>query len=80
MYPIEVTYQPEGPQGQFAKLIHHHTSTVVNHLSATDRKPIHTVLFNEFGTIGTRKIMTFKRESDFDFDLIYGKSVEQQDA
>lgn len=77
MYPIEVTYQPEGPQGQ---LEIPSISIYIHHSSITDRKPIHTVLFNEFGTIGTRKIMTFKRESDFDFDLIYGKSVEQQDA
>ncbi|KAI9492706.1 heat shock protein 70 family [Zychaea mexicana] len=43
------------------------------------RQPIHTTLFNEFGSIGTRKIMTFKRESDFEFDVKYGKPVDEQD-
>lgn len=33
---------------------------------------VHTVLFKQFGALGTRKIMTFKRESDFDFDISYG--------
>ncbi|KAI8149158.1 heat shock protein 70 family [Fennellomyces sp. T-0311] len=41
-----------------------------------EREPIHTTLFNEFGTIGTRKIMTFKRESDFEFDVKYGKPTD----
>ncbi|KAI9319994.1 heat shock protein 70 family [Dichotomocladium elegans] len=43
-------------------------------------KTMHTTLFNEFGTIGTRKVMTFKRETDFDFDLTYGKTAEEQDV
>ncbi|KAI9258219.1 Hsp70 protein-domain-containing protein [Phascolomyces articulosus] len=44
------------------------------------RQPIHTTLFNEFGSIGTRKIMTFKRQSDFEFDVKYGKPVDEQDV
>ena len=44
------------------------------------RQPIHTTLFNEFGSIGTRKIMTFKRQSDFEFDVKYGKPVDEEDV
>ncbi|KAI7883842.1 heat shock protein 70 family [Mucor mucedo] len=36
---------------------------------------VHTTLFEKFGTIGTRKIMTFNRVSDFEFELAYGKDA-----
>ncbi|CAG8702166.1 8059_t:CDS:2, partial [Funneliformis mosseae] len=36
-------------------------------------KVYHTVLFNEFTTIGTRKMMSFPRTSDFNFSLNYAK-------
>lgn len=36
---------------------------------------VHTTLFEKFGTIGTRKIMTFNRVSDFEFNLAYGKDA-----
>ncbi|KAK4520083.1 uncharacterized protein ATC70_008213 [Mucor velutinosus] len=35
---------------------------------------VDTTLFNKFDTIGTRKIMTFNRVNDFEFDLSYGKN------
>lgn len=47
--------------------------------TAEDGSSVKTTLFDEFGAIGTRKTMTFKRTTDFDFELTYGKSVEQQD-
>ncbi|KAF1804289.1 heat shock protein 70 family [Mucor lusitanicus] len=38
------------------------------------KNAIDTTLFNKFDTIGTRKIMTFNRVNDFEFDLSYGKN------
>ncbi|KAL7317979.1 lumenal Hsp70 protein [Mucor circinelloides] len=35
---------------------------------------VDTTLFNKFDNIGTRKIMTFNRVNDFEFDLSYGKN------
>ncbi|CAG8741863.1 16987_t:CDS:2, partial [Racocetra fulgida] len=35
-----------------------------------------TILFDEFTSVGTRKIMSFKRTSDFNFSLNYGKLNE----
>ncbi|KAG0170074.1 hypothetical protein DFQ28_002523 [Apophysomyces sp. BC1034] len=48
-------------------------------LDTYEKKATRVTLFNEFGSIGTRKIMTFKRQSDFEFDLTYGKTAEEQD-
>ncbi|KAI9021643.1 Hsp70 protein-domain-containing protein [Phycomyces nitens] len=39
---------------------------------------IHTTIFKEFGSIGTRKIVTFKRTSDFEFELVYGKHAGKE--
>ncbi|GAN04334.1 hsp70 family chaperone [Mucor ambiguus] len=36
---------------------------------------VDTTLFNKFDAIGTRKIMTFNRVNDFEFDLSYGKNA-----
>lgn len=36
---------------------------------------VHTTLFEKFGTIGTRKIMTFNRVNDFEFEVAYGKDA-----
>ncbi|CAO0793964.1 unnamed protein product [Mucor circinelloides] len=35
---------------------------------------VDTTLFNKFDNIGTRKIMTFNRVNDFEFNLSYGKN------
>ncbi|KAI7870044.1 heat shock protein 70 family [Spinellus fusiger] len=40
------------------------------------KQQVHTTLYKEFGSIGTRKIITFKRTSDFEFDVAYGKSSQ----
>ncbi|KAG1467564.1 hypothetical protein G6F56_004344 [Rhizopus delemar] len=37
---------------------------------------ISTSLYSTFGTIGTRKIMTFNRETDFEFEVNYGKNAD----
>lgn len=37
---------------------------------------VDTTLFEKFGTIGTRKIMTFNRVNDFDFEVSYGKDAD----
>lgn len=39
-------------------------------------KEYHTVLFNQFTAVGTRKIMSFPRTSDFNFSLNYVISDE----
>ncbi|GAA5804422.1 hypothetical protein HPULCUR_009915 [Helicostylum pulchrum] len=37
---------------------------------------VDTTLFEKFGTIGTRKIMTFNRVNDFEFEVAYGKDAD----
>ncbi|RUS24532.1 hypothetical protein BC938DRAFT_473441 [Jimgerdemannia flammicorona] len=39
----------------------------------------HTNLFGEFAPLGARKIMNFKRTTDFDFELKYGKLSDKDD-
>lgn len=34
-----------------------------------------TTIFNKFGSLGTRKVMTFNRVTDFDFDVAYAKGA-----
>ncbi|KAF7732747.1 Hypoxia up-regulated protein 1 [Apophysomyces ossiformis] len=48
-------------------------------LDENEKKSTKVTLFNEFGSIGTRKIMSFKRQTDFEFDMTYGKTAEEQD-
>ncbi|RCH82779.1 Hypoxia up-regulated protein 1, partial [Rhizopus stolonifer] len=40
---------------------------------------VETVIFNKFGNIGTRKIMTFNRITDFEFDVNYEKNSNAGD-
>ncbi|KAI8388389.1 heat shock protein 70 family [Radiomyces spectabilis] len=47
--------------------------------SSEEGHAIRTTLFHEFGTMGVRKIMSFKRQSDFTFDINYAKTAEEQD-
>ncbi|KAF9412538.1 hypothetical protein BGZ94_001010 [Podila epigama] len=42
----------------------------------TPGKPFLTPIFNEKSVLGTRKIMSFKRVTDFGFDLQYGQLTE----
>lgn len=44
-----------------------------------DGKQSRTTLFNEFGTMGIRKIVQMKKTSDFEFDLVYGKTLTDED-
>ncbi|CAG8535790.1 17297_t:CDS:2 [Dentiscutata heterogama] len=39
-------------------------------------KIFHTILFDEYTSVGTRKIMSFKRTSDFNFSINYGNLNE----
>jgi hypothetical protein len=45
----------------------------------TDGKQSHATLFNEYGTMGIRKIVQMKKTSDFEFDLVYGKTLTEED-
>ncbi|KAF9585248.1 Hypoxia up-regulated protein 1 [Lunasporangiospora selenospora] len=45
---------------------------------STAGKPFLTSIFSGKSTMGTRKIMSFKRVTDFDFDLQYGSSMEAE--
>jgi hypoxia up-regulated 1 len=38
-------------------------------------QPVSTTLYNKFGSIATQKIMTFNRNTDFNFDIEYGKDA-----
>lgn len=40
------------------------------------KTPVSSTLFEKFGPIATRKIMTFNRVNDFDFDIAYGKDAD----
>jgi hypoxia up-regulated 1 len=40
------------------------------------KSAVSTTLFEKFGTIGTRKIMTFNRDTDFEFEVAYGKEAD----
>ena len=72
MFPVEVIYAFE--QGTFLSI----PTTMITDRQ-TDATPIKTTLFKEFGSIGTRKLMAFKRQTDFEFDLKYGKTADEQD-
>lgn len=39
------------------------------------KSAVTTTLFEKFGPIGTRKIMTFNRDTDFEFEIAYGKDA-----
>ncbi|CEG73106.1 hypothetical protein RMATCC62417_08549 [Rhizopus microsporus] len=39
-------------------------------------QPVSTTLYNKFDSIATQKIMTFNRNTDFDFDIEYGKDAD----
>ncbi|KAI9288726.1 heat shock protein 70 family [Umbelopsis sp. AD052] len=45
----------------------------------SDGKQSRTTLFNEYGTMGIRKIVQMKKQSDFEFDLVYGKTLTEED-
>ncbi|RHZ78735.1 hypothetical protein Glove_156g20 [Diversispora epigaea] len=60
-YPLEVVYKSEPREVEPGVI----KSKVYN-----------TTLFNEYTTVGTRKLMTFKRITDFDFMIQYGKLNE----
>ncbi|CAI2179762.1 6593_t:CDS:10 [Funneliformis geosporum] len=57
-YPIEVDYSSEPKKSEDG---------------TSKSKVYHTVLFNEFTAVGTRKMMSFPRTSDFNFSLNYAK-------
>jgi len=42
-------------------------------LGTSKSKVYHTVLYNQFTAVGTRKMMSFTRTSDFNFSLNYAK-------
>ncbi|GAB5586845.1 lumenal Hsp70 protein [Umbelopsis nana] len=42
-------------------------------------KQTRTTLYNEYGTMGMRKIIHLKKTSDFEFDLVYGKTLNEDD-
>ncbi|CAO3677928.1 unnamed protein product [Umbelopsis vinacea] len=44
-----------------------------------DDKHTRTTLYNEYGTMGMRKIVHIKKMSDFEFDLVYGKTLDEED-
>ncbi|KAF9923520.1 hypothetical protein FBU30_006442 [Linnemannia zychae] len=48
--------------------------------ASTPGKPFLTSIFNKGSTLGTRKIMSFKRVTDFGFDLQYGEVSPADDA
>ncbi|KAF9187414.1 Hypoxia up-regulated protein 1 [Haplosporangium sp. Z 767] len=47
---------------------------------ATPGKPFLTPIFAERSVLGTRKIMSFKRVTDFNFDLQYGQVAEAHEG
>lgn len=40
------------------------------------KTPVSSTIFEKFGPIATRKIMTFNRVNDFDFEIAYGKDAD----
>jgi hypoxia up-regulated 1 len=42
-------------------------------------KQTRTTLFQEYGNMGIRKIVNLKKSSDFDFDVVYGKTLNEKD-
>lgn len=76
VFPIEVTYRPENSEGDGT------ISRIQVPWTFTDLwiiADLHVTLFNESGTIGMRKIMSFKKATDFEFDVKYGKIFDEQD-
>ncbi|KAF0478530.1 HSP70-domain-containing protein [Gigaspora margarita] len=60
-YPIKVDYESELKESE--------DGTMKN-------KIFRTILFDEYTSVGTRKIMSFKRTSDFNFSINYGNLNE----
>ncbi|CAG8495404.1 2173_t:CDS:10 [Ambispora gerdemannii] len=65
IYPIEVEYTMDPKETEDGTI---------------KSKSFRTNLFNSLSPIGTRKIMTFKRTTDFEFGLNYGQFVQEMDT
>lgn len=44
------------------------------------KKQTRTTLFQEYGNMGIRKIVNLKKSSDFEFDVVYGKTLKGEDS
>ncbi|CAG8539513.1 9442_t:CDS:10 [Ambispora leptoticha] len=65
IYPIDVEYTMDPKEAEDGTM---------------KSKNFRTSLFNSLSPIGTRKIMTFKRTTDFEFGLKYGQLVQEMDT
>lgn len=74
--PIQIVKETD--QGM-CHISNHMTDMNMVLTNSIDDKHTRTTLYNEYGTMGMRKIVHIKKMSDFEFDLVYGKTLDEED-
>jgi hypothetical protein len=74
--PIQIVKESDQGMCHISK---HMTDMNMVLTNSTDDKHARTTLYNEYGTMGMRKIVHIKKMADFEFDLVYGKTLDEED-